>query len=37
MQHAWENPSFVVLKDMNGESCGCPEVLWYRDYPSVFE
>ncbi len=37
MQHAWENPGFVVLKDMNAESCGCPEVLQYRDYPSVFD
>ena len=37
MQHAWENPGFVVLKDMNAESCGCPEVLRYRDYPSVFD
>ncbi len=37
MQHAWENPGFVVVKDINGESCGCPEVLRYRDYPSVFD
>ena len=37
MQHAWENLGFVVLKDMNGEWCGCQEVLQYRDYPSVFD
>ncbi len=37
MQHMWENPGFVVLKDMNAESCGCPEVMRYRDYPSVFD
>ncbi len=37
MQHAWENPGVVVVKDINGESCGCLEVLRYRDYPSVFD